>query len=447
MRAYFVFLFTKFVNSSQLLEFAKSTPLFLQVYFAVSEDNSIDIFVRGVLIQKLIKIITFDANEAQGENQELITRKKYSDYEGAPFIAMVGPTGTRAMNVFRETGNWIDWSSPIIYELTQVFNASLELATVYTLPKKGRDKDGEWDDYTKPLLEGTSAISSYITPSVESNHALILTRSTHNELVVFITALPKRITVSSLLQLLRPLNTNVWTGIILSIALIFSVLETMIYLKRRRVLMERIKVIFLMPQRRAWFEDLNAIEKEIPKHIRTLTLYAILQPIIDQSGLTSKTLRTNIQGFWTRLVIGSWFLMLIVVMCAYKSKLIDRIVLPYYTQPPTTFQELAESNYGIGVVFWTGVIEVYFKALNSSVSRSVLQRATEYNFFDDDCYVSIFEGDKACIGFKGLFNRIGMRYMVDIEKQKMFVISKEVLFPVYTSMGLSRYYPELNGRL
>ena len=74
----------------------------------------------------------------------------------------------------------------------------------------------------------------------------------------------------------------------------------------------------------------------------------------------------------------------IVVGCAYKSDLTGMIVKPVYVQPPATFTELVESDYKIGVLFYSGNLEENFVAWNTSVSRAIQARKYVYDFLEPD---------------------------------------------------------------
>ena len=78
------------------------------------------------------------------------------------------------------------------------------------------------------------------------------------------------------------------------------------------------------------------------------------------------------------------FLSLIVLGCAYKSKLVNSIVLPTYIYPPNTFKELVESGYKIGAVFWAGALDTHFRARTDQIGEEIVKRAKEYAFFNQD---------------------------------------------------------------
>ncbi|CAG7727939.1 unnamed protein product, partial [Allacma fusca] len=289
--------------------------------------------------------------------------------ELSPMVAKVCAICDKGLEEFKNTGVWADLTAPNIYELSLLFNATLELETVFSLPRDGQDEEGKWDDYLPPKVK-------------------------------------RKMKLLDILRLLK---------------------------KRKH----------FTPA-----ADESTIAKNIlPEHISRLTLFAIVKPILNQNGLDSQILLKNVKDNLTRFVLGNWFLMLIVPMCAYESKLIEMIALPYTKQPPSTFAELAESNYEIGAVFWTGVIESSFLALNNNMSKKITERAQEYGYFDPDCFQLIFDGEKACLAFKGIIENIGVNFLVDVKKRKMYITSKENLFPSAVSSAVSKHYPFLADAL
>ena len=63
------------------------------------------------------------------------------------------------------------------------------------------------------------------------------------------------------------------------------------------------------------------------------------------------------------------------------------------------------------------------------------------------CYQKVFETNSVCIGYRRVFDLLGIEYTVDIKYQKMAVMSKESLFPLTVGVGVSMLYPALIGKL
>ena len=110
-----------------------------------------------------------------------------------------------------------------------------------------------------------------------------------------------------------------------------------------------------------------------------------MKPFLDQSGLSSNTFQREIEKRpLGRLVLGMWFLLLIVLGSEYKSEVTSAVVIPDFTKPPETFKELADSHYKIFAVFWAGNLETDFRSLKNSYSDAIVNRVKEENYFDRD---------------------------------------------------------------
>ena len=111
-----------------------------------------------------------------------------------------------------------------------------------------------------------------------------------------------------------------------------------------------------------------------------------MSTLIDQSVLGIPRIAKAVQSSLSRVTIGFWFLLLIIVSCAYKSKLMSSIVVPKFHYPPRTFLELENSDYKIGALFWVRAVEDQFIALDNHVGRSITSRSRskEYPYIDNN---------------------------------------------------------------
>jgi hypothetical protein len=138
----------------------------------------------------------------------------------------------------------------------------------------------------------------------------------------------------------------------------------------------RRKVLPFSGRRAHWF----SAEGERPETPWYLTFWALIDPMIDQD----ENLMRHEEGHRARFILGIWYLALIVLGCAYKSALINFLVLPAFDEGPRTFEELAQSDYKIGTLFWTDVIREHFVDRGDSNSLKILERAKEYPYFNNE---------------------------------------------------------------
>ena len=59
------------------------------------------------------------------------------------------------------------------------------------------------------------------------------------------------------------------------------------------------------------------------------------------------------------------------------------------------------------------------------------------------CYLTIFEGDHACIGYEVLLDMLGVPNLIDVYGRNLALRSKEALFPVATNFAVSKFYVNL----
>ena len=60
----------------------------------------------------------------------------------------------------------------------------------------------------------------------------------------------------------------------------------------------------------------------------------------------------------------------------------SHVVLPEYSKTPTTFEELANSNYKLSAVIWTDNLELNFRSLNLSYTEKMAARIQEFSPVD-----------------------------------------------------------------
>ncbi|CAG7817158.1 unnamed protein product, partial [Allacma fusca] len=311
---------------------------------------------------------------------------------------------------FHKTGIWEDAYMAVTYEALGRFNVSFETSSAMGIPTGDQNEDGEWDDFTNPLVDGSSAVSTVIKPTYLKGEVIYLTKDYMHDSAIFISAPPLQTKFGSLSVLKDPLEYEVWMGFLISISSMIAVLQAIIYLR---------------------------IGKLAYRTIAQIVLY----PILDQMAFTHQSKSGFSKDRVVNVMVGTWYLSLIVLACAYKSKLISAIVCPHYITRPQNFAELAASKYDIGIVFYTGFLENDFRELNTSVNAEIARRAVEYDYLAEDCYQKIFEGDNVCIGYTMAMEAIGGEFLMDINGQKMYALSKDSHFQGLMVLGVSKYYP------
>ncbi|CAG7817602.1 unnamed protein product, partial [Allacma fusca] len=268
-------------------------------------------------------------------------------------------------------------ADPVVRSLQHfvlVINATLVLEAVFAGIKASNFEDGEWDDWVKPLLKDTAVFSSLLNYKGGQNNIVYITTANYFAKIGFVTALPKKIMINSLGSLTGPFNTTIWFFILLSCVGLMLTLQVISHWKNK---LSAIRV-------RRWAWDV-VVKRDCIKNVRSsfmrlLTFVSILQPLIDQAA-SGRIIETTTRFDMNRCLVGMWLLLLIALGGAYKSKMIEMVVLPRYTRPPNTFEELADSEYKIGALVY-GIVQPELQTLNNTMSSRIQHRAIEDDYFE-----------------------------------------------------------------
>ncbi|CAG7720874.1 unnamed protein product [Allacma fusca] len=407
----FVIYFTLESNfiESKLVSFSKLTA-FIEHYVFVIQDTfeSFTVLKSYPLDYHLVIKGTF--NNASKSLTQKIFSSKLKDLQGQPFGVIVCPMCDSAVEQFQQSGLWDDILVAPVFEMVQKFNITLELEPVVGIPFPDLKEDGELDELTQPLLDGSIAMSTLIKPSPLKFRLILLTIPVIYDSVIFITGPPRRVKSGAVSVLYEPLDGTVWLAFVVTWFSTFVVLSLIIYFRRRQV---------------------------IPMTVSKVLLY----PILEQVSSDAQRLQSQGRDFLIDSLIVLWLLSLIVLGCGYKSKLISAIVIPNFIKPPGTFDELVNSNFSINAVFYAGNVETELASSNNSMSRNIMSRVVEFDYVEPECYQLIFEGNNVCLGYNAVMNGLGIDKLVDIHRRKMWSVSKDSHFSMFMQLGISKFYP------
>ena len=375
-----------------LHDFARTTRKTLHGFFSVIRTNSLSVqtYALSSIGDELGLISTFESS-CPACLQKGILEKPDPNFHEAPLVAnMCAICGKEGLETFKKTGVWVDHLVGTMYELTLQVNASLEIEPIFGQSRTGLTAEGEWDGYVQPTFDGSAAFVMLLEPSVENRKVIYVTKPIFDDNVCFMTHRPKRLRLNRLSRLTQPLKSTVWLAIAESLICLFIAIEVTVavqrHLKFEHFAMAAKKSRSQLPKiQRALLWNI------IPEHFSTWTVTALIKSALDQNGLSNPTFSQNVEGTIARLLLTLWYLMLIVVGCGYKSNLTSMIVKPVYLQPPQTFSELAESNYEIGSVFYTGNLDASFAAFNNSMSREIQARVIEHDFLEPYVIFHLFK--------------------------------------------------------
>ena len=170
---------------------------------------------------------------------------------------------------------------------------------------------------------------------------------------------------NALHALLLPLSPIIWLSTFFSVICLFSVLEALIFAGRTSNY-PPISKAFGKPPLPPVLKILMYIQ-----HSGIKTVTALLSPALDQGSSVGKETE---EQWVVRMLMSLWLAVLIVLGSAYKSKVIELVVLPVYEQPPGTFEELADSPYGIYTISFYDHLQGDFETLGKQYSREIARR-------------------------------------------------------------------------
>ena len=369
-RDFHTFLLQNSGDSEELiLPFAKSVATKLHYsFFAVYSLEKINVLQLSANQENLVQISYVSSSIPSAFQQTLRKNLESPNFNGWPLVINVCARCGDAVKTYEEEKVWYSVLEATAIVFVWSVNATPEFEKVITLPRDGKNEDGEWDDWLQPLIDGSASIATLQQYSVEGSSVVLYTVPALYDVSCFITAKPKRIRGKGLSKMLMPLSFHVWIGFIASLLVLGIFIEAAIHLRRYHQVWAYIRNFggaATTFQSTGSIEVMFIFQSMLPAHFHRLTFSALVKPVFDQSGLTSRIFTRNIEKDDVgKFLLGMWFILLIVLGCGYKSKFTSVVVLPEFTRPPTTFRELANSHYVPFAIVWADNLEENFKVFN-----------------------------------------------------------------------------------
>ncbi|CAL8072510.1 unnamed protein product [Orchesella dallaii] len=185
----------------------------------------------------------------------------------------------------------------------------------------------------------------------------------------------------------RPLSVGSWIFVILCCVLIIIVFISMYTCRKYYLVQEEI------------FEN-DGVGGNQSKFIKASTAF-MLKALLEQGD---DTLFLTSVASWIKGLCLSWLLFVLIVTTAYKSKLVSFLAFPNVVQPPTTYEELAESNYKI-VLQYTGALYQVLKASTSPTFENIVSRMERENSVSK-CFKKVIDQKAACISWENIMTYV-----------------------------------------
>jgi hypothetical protein len=74
----------------------------------------------------------------------------FPDWEGNAVLGLACPPCTPMLDLFKETGHWMDYMLATVYHMALALNATLELEPIFAIQTDGKDENGNWNAYVAP---------------------------------------------------------------------------------------------------------------------------------------------------------------------------------------------------------------------------------------------------------------------------------------------------------
>ena len=352
-------------SMEDLLQFARDTRrIFHAVHvhpYGGSSVNAFKLSGSGSTLELVLSLTSIDAKTASLYATRLFDEEPNLEGTSVHGLHFCGVGGCEEkIEEFKTTGRWPNLFLYTIHQLSQLVNGTMTMSDVFLPPTDGQDEEtGEWDEWTQPLVDGSATVSALIRLPLEKSKVVYTTAPAAFDNVVFATTKARKLgKVQSLSKLLAPLAPEVWLCCLISVLALFV---TMAFAVAQIPVIRSLGIV-------ATSDQVAAI---------------LIKPIVGQPPLLRGSEPAGRKAS-TRLLLGTWLVALIVLTVGYTSTMTSDIVLPLYEHLPTTFEELANSDFKLFGVYWAGTVEKEFESLNSSLGRQMLSRVMDTDLMNKE---------------------------------------------------------------
>lgn len=404
---FYIFLL-KNSTEENVLGFARTKSLLLHAYFMLPRFSCIvSTFSLSLNNENLVHLSTYDPHSAEAIPSTTChpqsSTKSTPDFQGSSLNAIVGCVQCdEILEEFKRTGKWGELMIAAAYDLCVRINGTLIIQPVLATARDEADEYGEWDEWTQPLVEGSAVLTSIIRLSTAKSKVIFATEAIIYDSIGFITAKPRNVGgLQKLPKLLTPLSFEVWLGLIISAGCLFIAIELSIYVRQQYS-----------------YANINNCNTSLRQTTGTsyFTLDAIFRPVMMQPGITRNYQRVLGSDLLYRVLLGMWLASLIILLCSYTTTMTSDIVSPVYERLPSTFSELADSNYLIFGEFWNDNVERDFASLNTTMSRKIGAKAMDTDVSVREVSVKVFTMSRrqnykvTAIAMFPLYSSVAKRY-------------------------------------
>lgn len=273
--------------------------------------------------------------------------KTYFDVESQPDGSKKGTRGLYKM--------WLDVMMIKFNSSYIVFESSLSGGSGKQLP------NGTWRGTVGDVMDGSADMGAFVGHTFNRHGIVGYSTTITYEWMFFITHKPWIYYSST--AIFRPLSAALWIGF--SISVVFMAVTFKIVLRDQWTLKSQIDYFYA-----------SFIEQDADRYL-------------------------NLDGSPVRMLVAFWLLFALIFSTAYRGKLVSLIAFPMSTWVPWTYEDLAYSQFGIGlhVVGKGGAADSIFSSSSNPVFQ-ILNSKMEYYSTPTKCMKNAVTKDLACVLWK-----------------------------------------------
>ena len=132
-----------------------------------------------------------------------------------------------------------------------------------------------------------------------------------------------------------------------------------------------------------------------------------------------------------------WLFVALVVSTAYTSKLFSFLAFPVYEKAPQTFEELGDSDFGVGLRYIGGYGYNMFKTSTSPHLHKIFKRM-DLHKDPLKCFSKTLTSRYACISYELQFQYSSMRNFSDKYGRTPLIFAPGRVFPVSVGLGVQK---------
>jgi len=258
----------------------------------------------------------------------------------------------------------------------------------------GKLVNGSWTGAVGDVVNGRAHMTSHMATTFQRSLFVDVTRVYYYNKFAFYVAKPQ--IYYSWKSVYRPLSPLLWLLVFLSVLVVSSTL---------------------------W---VSVILTEDEKNNRFLKFLVFsLEGLVEKDS--GKLIRCKLSDV-VRSVVAIWLLVCLILLTAYRSKLMSAIMFPEFRFVPRTYEELGNSNFRCIMYYIKGIAYTYIMASTNPAIGQVRSRM-ELETDSIKCFQAVLGGGASCLAWYDVGDYVGNLYFADKFGRTPFLQSEDYKFP------------------